>query len=156
MKSHRLARVSEVVREVAASTILFNIRDPKVKNVTVTRAETSADMQHAKVYVSIMGSEAEQRKTLRALQNAAGFVQSKLADRLASRFLPQLLFVIDEGVKKSLEIARILQEERLKGGLGADAIPAPAVAEEEGSSDESDDDDEADDEGSADRPAAKS
>ena len=57
MKSHRLARMSEVIREVAASTILFEIRDPKVKGITVTRAETAADLQHAKVYVSVMGSE---------------------------------------------------------------------------------------------------
>ena len=118
MKSHRTARVSEVIREVAAETILFHIRDPKVKNVTVTRAETAADLQHAKVYVSIMGSEAEQRRSLRALQNAAGFVQSRLGDRMSTRFLPLLTFVIDEGVKKSLEVARILAAERASGGLG--------------------------------------
>ncbi len=164
MKSHRLARVSEVIREVAAETILFGIRDPRVKNVTVTRAETSADLQHAKVYVSIMGSEAEQRRTLRALQNAAGFVQSKLSDRMASRFLPQLLFVIDEGVKKSLEIARILAEERAKGGLGpaedvaagGDAVGGAAGdVDDDGDEDDDGDDETADDKaGRGDRPAA--
>ncbi len=118
MKSHRLARMSEVIREVAASTILFEIRDPKVKGITVTRAETAADLQHAKVYVSVMGTEGEQRRAVLALQNAAGFIQSRLADRMTSRFLPTLTFVLDEGVKKSLEISRILAEERAKGGLG--------------------------------------
>ena len=57
MKHHRLARVAEVVREVAAETILFDMRDRRVKMVTVTRAEVSGDLQHAKVYVSVMGSE---------------------------------------------------------------------------------------------------
>jgi ribosome-binding factor A len=51
MKQHRVARVSEVIREVASETILFELRDPRVKNVTVTRAEVAGDLQHAKVYV---------------------------------------------------------------------------------------------------------
>jgi ribosome-binding factor A len=119
MKTHRLARVAEVVREVASTTILFEIRDPRVKNVTVTRCEVAADLQHAKVYVSVMGSEKATRDALYGLRNAAGFIQSKLAKRLMTRFLPVLTFVIDEGVKKSIEVARILAEERrLRGEAG--------------------------------------
>src|SRR5262245_18410413 len=110
MKSHRLARVSEVVREVAANTILFELKDPRVKNVTVTRAEVSADLQHAKVYVSVMGSEKEQQLTMHGLMSAAGFVQTKLADRLTSRYVPHVTFILDEGVKKSSEIARLIRE----------------------------------------------
>jgi len=117
MKTHRLARVSEVIREVAAETILFQIRDPRVQHTTVTRVETAGDLQHAKVYVSIMGSDAQQAKGVVALQNAAGFIQSKLAKRLATRFLPTLSFHLDEGIKKSIEVARILADERrLSGG----------------------------------------
>src|SRR5207249_7097216 len=56
MKAHRLARVAEVIREVASETILFEVRDPRVKGVTVTRAEVSGDLQHAKVYVCVMGT----------------------------------------------------------------------------------------------------
>lgn len=112
MKSHRLARVSEVIREVAASTILFELKDPRVKNVTVTRAEVTADLQHAKVYVSVMGTEAEQKLTMHGLRSAAGFVQTKLADRLTTRFVPHITFILDEGVKKSVEISRIIREEQ--------------------------------------------
>ena len=121
MKSHRLARVAEVVREVAAEAILFELKDPRVKNVTVTRAEVSGDLQHAKVFVSIMGTEKEQKLTLYGLQSAAGFVQSKLAKRLTSRYVPHVTFVVDEGVKKSIEIARLIREEQLKRGEVADA-----------------------------------
>lgn len=110
MKTHRLARVSEVVREVAASTILFDLKDPRVKNVTVTRAEVSADLQHAKVFVSVMGSEKEQQLTMYGLKSAAGYVQTKVADRLTSRYVPHITFVLDEGVKKSIEIARLIRE----------------------------------------------
>src|ERR671929_2044493 len=105
MKSHRLARVAEVVREVAATTVLFELKDPRVKNVTVTRAEVSADLQHAKVYVSVMGSERQQHLALHGLQHAAGFVQAKLADRLQTRFTPVLTFVLDRGVKNAIEVS---------------------------------------------------
>jgi ribosome-binding factor A len=111
MKSHRLARVSEVVRETAANAILFDLKDPRVKGVTVTRAEVSGDLQHAKVFVSIMGTEKEQQLTMHGLKSAAGFIQTKLADRLTSRYVPHVTFVLDEGVKKSIEIARLIREE---------------------------------------------
>lgn len=110
MKTHRLARVAEVVREVASETILFELRDPRVKNVTVTRAEVSGDLQHAKVYVSIMGPEREQKLCLYGLRRAAGFIQSKLGDRMRSRYVPVLQFVLDKGVKNSIEVARLIDE----------------------------------------------
>jgi ribosome-binding factor A len=110
MKQHRLARVAEVIREVASETILFELRDPRVKNVTVTRAEVSADLQHGKVYVSVMGTPKEQDLCMHGLRNAAGFVQSKLASRLKTRFIPVLTFVLDQGVKNSIEISRLIHE----------------------------------------------
>jgi ribosome-binding factor A len=142
MKSHRLARVAEVVREVAAEAILFELKDPRVKNVTVTRAEVSGDLQHAKVFVSVMGSEKDQQLTLHGLQSAAGFVQAKLAKRLTTRYVPHVTFVLDEGVKKSLEIARLIREEQARRGEVAGEPAAP-------------DNDEADDGGGAD-PAGPS
>jgi ribosome-binding factor A len=118
MKTHRLARVAEAIREVASETILFELRDPRVKRVTVTRAEVSGDLQHAKVYVSIMGTEKEQQLTMHGLRHAAGFIQSKLAKRLQTRFTPVLQFVLDEGVKKSIEMTRLINE-----ALGPSATP---------------------------------
>ena len=110
MKTHRKARVAEVIREVAAETILFELSDPRVKMVTVTRAEVSGDLQHAKVYVSIMGSPGEQKLTMHGLQSAAGFIQSKLAKRMDTRFTPILQFVVDKGVKNSIEMTRLINE----------------------------------------------
>jgi ribosome-binding factor A len=98
MKTHRLARVAEAIREVASETILFELRDPRVKRVTVTRAEVSGDLQHAKVFVSIMGTPKEQQLTMHGLKSATVFIQSKLAARLQTRYTPQLAFVLDEGV----------------------------------------------------------
>ncbi len=115
MKPYRLARVAEAVREVASKTILYELHDPRVKSVTVTRAEVSGDLQHAKVYVSIMGTEAEQKLTLRGLRHAAGFVQSKLAKRLQTRFTPVVTFVLDQGVKHSIEMTRLINEALAQG-----------------------------------------
>jgi ribosome-binding factor A len=127
MKAHRLARIAEVIREVASETILFELRDPRVKavSVTVTRAEISADLQHAKVYVSLLGSPQEQQLCLHGLRHAAGFIQSKLADRLQTRFTPVVRFVLDEGVKKSIEMTRLINE-----ALGATAPADSANAAE--------------------------
>ena len=147
MKSHRLARVAEVVRETAANAILFEIKDPRVKNVTVTRAEVSADLQHAKVFVSVMGSEKEQQLTMHGLRSAAGFVQTKVAERLTTRFVPHITFVVDEGVKKSIEIARLIREAREQD---AATSPAAGAAGEEGNAE---DDDEPEQPGPADGPA---
>ena len=135
MKTHRLARVAEAIREVAAETILFEIRDPRVKMVTVTRAEVSGDLQHAKVFVSVMGTEKEQSLTMHGLRNSAGFIQAKLAKRLQTRFTPVLTFVVDEGVKKSIEITRLLNEARGQQAAGdgeADGSAGPDTEPEEG------------------------
>src|SRR5438105_4405952 len=110
MKAHRVARVAEVIREVASETILFEVRDPRVKNVTVTRAEVSGDLQHGKVFVSVMGSPKEQDLCMHGLRRAAGFVQARLAGRLKTRFTPALQFVLDQGVKNSIEITRLINE----------------------------------------------
>lgn len=129
MKSHRLARVSEVVRETAANAILFDLKDPRVKGVTVTRAEVSGDLQHAKVFVSVMGTEKEQALTMHGLKSAAGYVQTKLADRLTSRYVPHVTFVLDPGVKKSIEIAKLIREENER--LAVDHANRPAAPESE-------------------------
>jgi ribosome-binding factor A len=110
MKAHRLARVREVIREVASETILFEMKDPRVKGVTVTRAEVTSDLQHAKVFVSIMGTASEQTLCLHGLRHAAGFIQKKLADRLQTRYTPTVQIELDKGVKNSIEISRLISE----------------------------------------------
>jgi ribosome-binding factor A len=138
MKTHRMARVAEAIREVASQTILFELRDPRVKNVTVTRAEVSGDLQHAKVYVSVMGSKKEQELCLHGLKHAAGFLQSKLARRLQTRFTPQVQFVLDEGVKKSIEMTRLINEalgQSAPAGAGEEA-PAPEAGSADGTAEE--------------------
>ncbi len=118
-----MERVAEVVREVASETILFELRDPRVRGVTVTRAEVSGDLQHAKIYVSVMGSLSEQKLCLHGLNHASGFIQSKLATRMKTRFTPVIHFILDQGVKNSIEISRLINEALAQSpsGSGGDA-----------------------------------
>ncbi len=112
MSSRRLLKAAEAIREVVASSILTELRDPRVRDVTVVGVKVSPDMREAKVSVSIMGDENQQQLSLRGLQNAAGFLQSKIASRIDSRYTPRLLFVIDKGVQHSLLVGEILEKIR--------------------------------------------
>lgn len=88
--------------------ILSQVRDPRVRGVTVTRVEMAPDMRNATVHVSVMGTPAQQQLALRGLANSAGFLQSQIADKIETRYTPRLRFELDGGVKQSLEIARVL------------------------------------------------
>lgn len=90
--------------------ILTEVRDPRVRDVTVTQVEISPDMKQARIHVSVMGDEKKQKLSLIGLQNSAGFLQKKVAERIETRYTPRLSFVLDRGVKNSLEVARILNE----------------------------------------------
>jgi ribosome-binding factor A len=103
-------KAAEAVREVVGMAILADLKDPRIQGVTVTRVEMTPDMRQARVYVSIMGDETRQRLTLHGLQSAAGYLQSKVAQRIDTRYTPRIEFLVDDGVKKSIEIARILRE----------------------------------------------
>lgn len=110
MSSRRLLKAAEAIREVVSMAILTEIRDPRVQNVTVTGVEVAPDMKSAKVSVSVMGDAGRQTLCLRGLQNSSGFLQSRIAERIDTRYTPRLTFSLDTGVKKSLEVERILSE----------------------------------------------
>ena len=110
MSSRRTLKAAQAIREVVSMAILAEIKDPRVRDVTVTHVEVSGDMRQAKVHVSIMGDETKQRLSLHGLQSSAGFLQSKVASRIDTRYTPRLEFVLDQGVKKSIEIATILNQ----------------------------------------------
>ncbi len=90
--------------------ILTDLKDPRIENVTVTYVEVSPDMRLAKVHVSIMGSESRQKLCMHGLQNSAGYLQSKISKRIDTRYTPKLKFVLDMGIKRSIEIEQILDE----------------------------------------------
>ncbi len=110
MPTHRSLRMAEAIREVVATAILFDVADPRVQSVTVLKVEVSGDLRSAKVFVSIMGTPEERQTAFRGLLHAGGFLQARVAARLQTRFTPVLSFTHDESVKKSVELARVIEE----------------------------------------------
>ena len=110
--SRRTLKAAEAIRQVVGLAILTEIQDPRVKDVTVVRVEVSGDMQTAKVYVSVMGDQTKQELCMKGLKSCAGFLQSKIAKRLDTRYVPILQFKLDQGVKNQLLISKILDEEK--------------------------------------------
>jgi len=110
MTSRRVQKAAEAVREVVSMAILADLKDPRIEGVTVTFVEVSPDMRTAKVHVSIMGDEASQRLCLHGLRSAAGYLQQKISNRIDTRYTPRVRFELDQGVKKSIAIARMIDE----------------------------------------------
>ena len=119
MPSRRAQKVAEAIREVVSMAILAEMKDPRVQDVTVTYVEVAGDLRSAKVHVSVMGDEAKQRLAVHGLTRAAGFLQARCAARIDMRYTPRLQFLLDQGVKKSIAIAKILSE----------VLPKPAPEE---------------------------
>jgi ribosome-binding factor A len=149
MSSRRTAKVAEALRECVSTTILFALKDPRVKNVTVLRTEVSPDLRSARVYVSVMGDEKEQALSMHGLRSARGFIQSQIADRLELRYTPVLSFILDPGVKLSVAASAVIRN------VLQSAPPGPAAAGENPTDDDGDSaaDDAGDDAGSS-GPAA--
>jgi len=106
-----MRRVDQGVRQVL-SDALVEVKDPRVGFVTVTAVETSPDLRHAKVYVSVLGDEAVPRRTLTGLESAHGFLQRRVAQELHLKHTPTLEFSYDDSVDRSLRIGALLEEHR--------------------------------------------
>ncbi|MEX2091321.1 MAG: 30S ribosome-binding factor RbfA [Pirellulales bacterium] len=129
MTSRRVAKMSQAVREVVSMAILAEIKDPRVHDVTVTHVDVAPDLRSAKVHVSVMGDDKQQKLCIYGLESAAGFLQRKVGDRIETRYTPRLSFELDMGVKKSIEMARILKEV-LPPEPADDAIADDAIADD--------------------------
>ena len=104
-----MRRVNEAVREVVSEG-LGELKDPRIGFVTVTGVETSADLRHARVFVSVLGSEAKRRKTLAGLEAAHGVLQARLARELRLKRTPQLAFEYDPTVERGVRMTQLIDE----------------------------------------------
>jgi len=116
----RPERLAGEVREEIARMIAFELKDPRLGFVTVTRVELAHDLRYARVHVGVLGSEAEREKTLTALRSAAGFIRRELGRRLRIHHSPEVDFRYDKGIDATDRVARLLAEEderlRSQGG----------------------------------------
>src|SRR3954453_9453066 len=109
--SDRMRRVNEAVREVLSDALTQDLKDPRVGFVTVTAVDTSPDLRHARVFVSVLGDEDEREDSLLGLQSAHGFLQRRVADELRLKHTPQLVFDEDDTARSAYRIERLLGPE---------------------------------------------
>jgi ribosome-binding factor A len=116
MTSDRMRRVDEAMREVLSGAITSELKDPRVGFVTVTAVQTSPDLRHARVFVSVLGNPGERRRSMTALTRATGFLQRRVAAELRLKHTPALDFAYDDSVERSLRINELLQAETEDAG----------------------------------------
>ena len=116
MSGDRMRRVDEAMREVLSGAITSEIKDPRVGFVTVTAVETSADLRHARVYVSVLGEDKVRRRSLDGLKSAHGYLQKRVADELRLKNTPTLEFLYDSSLDRGLRIAELLEADEADRG----------------------------------------
>jgi ribosome-binding factor A len=106
---HRQAQLGEFIAHELSELIHSQMKDPRVGFASVTSVELSADLRHAKVFISVMGTPEEQRATLQALAHGAGFLRHELAQRLTIRYTPDLSFRLDDSIAHGARVAELLR-----------------------------------------------
>ena len=106
-----MRRVNEAVREVVSVRIAEGLRDPRIGFVTVTSVDTSPDLRHARVYVSVLGDPEEREATMAGLQSAHGVLQQSVARELHLKHTPTLEFVFDESIERGMRITELLDDD---------------------------------------------
>ncbi|MGQ0549877.1 MAG: 30S ribosome-binding factor RbfA [Armatimonadota bacterium] len=110
MTPMRAERLAEVIRAEASAIIQQGLKDPRIGFVSITDVVVSGDLRHAKIFVSVLGDDAAKRRTMEALERARGYVRSELGARIAVRFVPQILFRLDESIERGTRIVSLIRE----------------------------------------------
>jgi ribosome-binding factor A len=105
-----LEKINRQIVSQVAELLLFKTGDPRLKSVTVTRADVSADLKKARVFFSVLGSDSDREKAEAALKKAAGFIRSNLAGSLSLKHVPDLTFMFDKNPEYAQRLTRLLAE----------------------------------------------
>ena len=107
----RMRRVNEAVREVVSARLAEGLRDPRIGFVTVTSVDTSPDLRHARVYVSVLGDAEQREATMAGLDSAHGVLQLAVARELRMKHTPTLEFLFDASIQQGMRITELLGED---------------------------------------------
>jgi len=110
-----MRRVDAAVRHVIGDAVAQDLKDPRVGFVTVTDVKTSADLRHARVYVSILGTPAEREASLEGLRSAHSYLQRQVARELRLKHTPELDFVLDDTAERAFRLEELLDAEGRQG-----------------------------------------
>lgn len=112
---YRVERLAEAIKKELSDLLHQEIKDPRIGFTTITDVEVSADLRHAKIYVSVYGSEEEQRSTMEALRRAQGFIRTELGRRIQLRHVPEISFKLDDSIRRGARVIELLEEVRGSG-----------------------------------------
>jgi len=112
MAPSRKKRIEDRIKALVSNILLFELQDPRMGFITVTAVELSGDLKRARVMISVMGDEKAQKITLHTLAHAEGYVQKLLGEKLSIKYLPSISFELDDSIKKSIELSKMLRESR--------------------------------------------
>lgn len=121
MQGKRLERVNQLIKEEISMLVQRQLKDPRLGFVTITGVETSPDLKHAKVFVSVLGPEEQWAASFRALESARGFIWSWLRRHLDLRATPELLFRPDRSMEHAAHIQSLLASLKIRGGDASEA-----------------------------------
>src|SRR5205807_6022481 len=107
---HRQEKLGELITAEVSDLLRTRVKDPRVGFVSITHVEVSGDLRHAKVFVSVMGTEKEQSVTIQALKHASGFLRSELASRITIRYMPELTFKLDTSIEQGSRILELIRQ----------------------------------------------
>lgn len=106
----RIARLRELLKKETSEILQRQMKDPRIGFVSVTDVELSADLRHAKIFVSILGDAVAKTRTMEGLESAQGFIRTELARRIRLRRIPEVLFKIDESIERGARVNRLLRQ----------------------------------------------
>ncbi len=116
MSGPRIARLRELFKEETSVILQRAVKDPRIGFVSVTDVELSADLRHAKIFVSIFGDAETKAKTMQGLAGAQGFIRTELARRIRLRHIPEVLFKMDESIERGARVEELLRKVSGTGG----------------------------------------
>ena len=120
MSKHRPNRLAETLKEEISQLIRVELKDPRIGFVTITNVDVAGDLAHAKVYVSVLGTNDEGKTSLEVLNGAAGFVRSEIAKRIRLRHVPAIVFVYDPSIEHGAHILKLLRDVGVSDDEGKD------------------------------------
>lgn len=107
---HRQEKLGEQIAVEVSDLLRTRVKDPRVGFASITHVEVSGDLRHAKIFVSVMGEPEEKTQTIKALHHATGFLRHELASRLTLRFMPEIVFKLDESIEQGTRVLGLIRE----------------------------------------------
>jgi ribosome-binding factor A len=111
MNVRRTSRLNEEIKKIISTIIQNELKDPRIPMITsITHVDVTKDLRYAKVYVSVYGDEEQKSKCIEGLKSASGFIRKEIGGRIKIRYVPELVFELDNSIEHGLHISQILEE----------------------------------------------